>query len=116
MLSFPSFSSVTINPGESVKVSVPDGVWFVSSVSLDFGDGISNQIGDRVVLFASKDGEKSGEKIALAPLTVGKYEVAQCDYEFDSSESVIFSTTGAKIPVTINGHTAPAIKLIVEKV
>ena len=72
----------------------------------------------RVVLYISmidEDG-KEGEKIAIAPLTIGKCEVVNLDYTINSFSPVIFSTEGCNVSISINGYTTSAEQLTFEKI
>ena len=72
----------------------------------------------RVVLYISmidEDG-KEGEKIAIAPLTIGKCEVVNLDYTINSFAPVIFSTEGCNVSISINGYTTSAEQLTFEKI
>ena len=111
----PSFSTIVVNPNERIKVTIKETVWCITSASLVINDKIPNE--GRVVLYISmidEDG-KEGEKIAIAPLTIGKCEVVNLDYTINSFAPVIFSTEGCNVSISINGYTTSAEQLTFEK-
>lgn len=108
-----SFSSVTVHPGERVKVIPrPDSRLTITTVSIVYTDDLPEN--GRVVLYASKYDRNGdiGQKIAIAPLRVRDCEVVNVDFE--TASPLIFSTEGAKIDVSISGHTEQPIPLIIE--
>lgn len=109
----PSFAALVVRPGERVRVALRESVWCVTSASLAPDDAPA---GGRVVLYAATVGEdgRVGERIAIAPLTVGRCEVASLDYAINSYAPVVFSTEGAAVAVTVSGYTTSAEQLQTE--
>ncbi|OHS96185.1 hypothetical protein TRFO_10110 [Tritrichomonas foetus] len=114
MESLSSFTSVVVNPEETVKVSTNnDAIWSITSVSIKVTDDLPKE--GRVVLYISQVGIDGtvGNKIAIAPLRVRDCEVVNADYSISSP--VVFSTTGAKISVSVTGYTTSLDSLIIER-
>jgi hypothetical protein len=110
-----TFCSVSIAPGQSIKVIVPEGsVWEITSVAISPSDSLPAF--GRVVVYASSlqpDGSYT-EKVAIAPLRIGSAEVVSVNYSINSATKMVFSTTGDAIGVTINGNTATSEQLVTE--
>ena len=97
------FVSFTINPNEQKMVTIPELGFLINSISFHFEKEIPNT--GRVVVHMAPINEdnKIGKFIAIAPLTVGKFEVASVDFQLAPFSSVVFKTTGDKIPINIIG-------------
>ncbi|KAK8835108.1 hypothetical protein M9Y10_017803 [Tritrichomonas musculus] len=109
-----SFTSVVVKPDETVRVTVPSSLWLITSVSLAITGDLPEE--GRVVLYASPVDEKGeyDKQIAIAPLRIGSCEVINVDYEINSATPMVFFTKGAKLSVSINGHTTTPEPLKIE--
>ena len=102
----PSFLSFQVNPNEEVKLTVAEEEEItLTQVSILPNEKTPKE--GRIVLYATPldENNKKLESIAIAPLTIGKFEVAQIDFHLNCYQPIIFSTKGAEIPVVVNGSS-----------
>ena len=98
---------ITIPFGKRVKVSVPiecESGFSISGVALSAESPIPEK--GRVVVYATPIDINGNElnKIAIAPLTIGKSESVQVDLMLAPGNQIIFSTSGDKIDVAVTGY------------
>jgi len=114
--SSPHFVSFTIQPDEHIKITTPETTLNITSISL----GIVNPMPEsgRIVVYMNQFDEngKKVNSVAVAPLTVGTYEVANVDFLLGPFESLGFYTTGLKTPVSVNGYLGTVDELGIEKI
>ena len=111
-----NFASVVVKPNEIVKVTPRESIWVITSVSLVVSDNMPSD--GRVVVYAApalSDGA-FGEKIVIAPLRVGKFEVASVDLEIDPMSPIAFTTSNSDLSVTISGYTTSPVSFDVDRI
>ena len=102
----PSFLSFQVNPNEELKLSVAEEEEItLTQVSILPNDSTPKE--GRVVLYATPldENNKRLDSIAIAPLRIGKFEVAQIDFHLNCYQPIIFSTKGVSVPVVVNGSS-----------
>jgi hypothetical protein len=98
-VSFGSFWSCLILPKKPCKVTIPlDAECSLTNLALDQDDAITS---GRVVVSVSVN---DSPPVAIMPFTVGRFESSAVDLRFSGEDRIVFTTSGAELPVHISGY------------
>ena len=114
--SIPSFVSFQVDPKEETLITINNGEEInLTSVSILPND--KTPISGRVVLYATPIDEngKKGTSVAIAPLRIGKFEIAKIDFLLNCYQRIVFSTKGAEIPIVVSGSSAVTNPIKIKK-
>ena len=105
-----TFFTFEIKPGEKYKVGVPlESIARINQISVS-----SFPSEGRVIVYAYQP--CSNTKVAIASLTMNREETIPMNLVFNSCDSLVFSTEGDAISVTISGSVTNTGKLSINKV
>ena len=100
---FTSFWSVTVEPGKTTRVTVPEGMdCTVTGGSVNVSKIPASEIpAGKVTLFVKANG---GTEVAIFPFIVGKFESANTDLMFGEGNTFELRTEGVAVPVELKGY------------